>query len=235
MRENSHLKPRQPRLNARFLILLLVMTAVLPMAANPDKRSEELFPEREYIKRQSEAFFKKVDTQHPVISRVEFFTSSEAYLTAYMNLTVYISKNNYLEEILPLFAEDNYALLETFSETLEKLKIGNYKVIQNELNMGSLKFYLAVLYALDNEYQRNRLSGGRAFTLWNILLAITENAYRQKENPAQNGAILEVSSHLVFFKQHKKWRKKAKKLAKKTDPDAANDKDIALIRQKKDL
>ena len=87
------------------LIIMILMGVVSQIYTYPRKKKEILFPGREYVKKHSEVFFKKVDTKHPVIAKVDFFTRSGAYLSAYLNLTIYVIKNNYLKEMLPLFGK----------------------------------------------------------------------------------------------------------------------------------
>jgi hypothetical protein len=148
------------------------------------KKSEVLFPGREYVKKHSEVFFKKVDTKHPVIAKVDFFTGSEAYPSAYLYLTIYVIKNNYLKEMLPLFGKENPLYIEQFNQYKQRLKLENYLNARKELNVTHLKFYLLVLYTLFNDYQNNKLSGNNAFNLWNIMLAITENTYKNRNKTA---------------------------------------------------
>jgi hypothetical protein len=53
--------------------------------------------------------------------------------------------------------------------------------------------------------------------LWNILWRITEHVFKKGEKTAEHAAILNLSSHFVFFKKHKKWQKKAARILKKID------------------
>jgi hypothetical protein len=211
------------------LIIIILISLLVQLYGLSRKKSEVLFPGREYVKKQSEVFFKKVDTKHPSITKVDFFTRSEAYLSAYLNLTIYVIKNNYLKEKLLLFEKENLPYIEKFNQYKQKLKIENYLGVRDELKVTHLKFYLLVLYTLFNDYQNNKLSGNNAFILWNILLAITESTYKSRNKTAENAAILEISSHFVFFKKHKKWQKKAKKMLRKIDLKSAADKDVQAV------
>ena len=214
------------------LVIMILLAAASQTYTCPREEKEALFPGREYVKKQSEVFFKKVDTKHPSITKVDFFTRSEAYLSAYLNLTIYVTKNSYLKEILPLFEKENRLYIEKFNKYKEKVKLENYFYTGKELKVTSLKFYLLVLYTLFNDYQNNELSGNNAFNLWNILLAITESTYKNRNKTAENAAILEISSHFVFFKKHKKWQKKARKMLKKIDMESISDKDVIPILKK---
>ena len=215
----------------RLVIIILILLQV-QIYTYSRKKSQVLFPEREYVKKHSQLFFKKVDTKHPVISKVDFFTRSRAYPSAYLYLTIYVTKNNYVKEMIPLFEKDNRLYIEKFNQHIQKLKIENYPGIREELKVNQLKFYLSVLYTLFSEYQNNKLSGNNAFKLWNILLAIIESAYKNRNKTVENAAILEFSSHFIFFKKHKKWQKKAGKILKEVDMASITNKDAVLLLKK---
>jgi hypothetical protein len=199
----------------RILAISLCLPMTLSILAAPKKKKEILFPQREYVKEQSRDFFKNVDLEHPSLAKVEFFTRSETYLSAYLNLTVFLVKNKPLQEILIAFEKNHHLAVDAFNKSLQKLEIENYPQIQKELQMPDLTFYHSLICALSRDYQNNRLSGNEAFRLWNILLQITENIFKKGKKTAEHAAILEMSSHFSFFKKHKKWQKKAAKILKK--------------------
>jgi hypothetical protein len=194
-----------------IFVLFIWGSFSLHIFAYSRKKSEVLFPEREYVKKHSLVFFKKVNIEHPAIPRVAFFTRSDAYLSAYLYLTTYITKNAFFKEMLPSFQQENLQYIEAFNRNKQKLKIENYLDIQKELKMNNLKFYLSILYTLFTDHQKNKLSGNDAFKLWNILLAITESAYKGKPKTGENAEVLKISAHFVFFKKYKKWQKKGVK------------------------
>jgi hypothetical protein len=209
-------------------VLGLVMLSFIPIGAQKDKMV--LFPEREYVKRHSEIFFKKVNLGFPPLSRVEFFVKSETYPSAYINLSETISKNEYLQKILPRFAEQNYSLIEIFNNQFKgNLTIETYPQTLKKLNISEVKFHLLIVHTIYNDYHKSRLSGDNAFKLWNILLKSTETAYKAKGNPVEKAAILSLSSHFVFFNKTEKWKKKARKLLKKIPLSSINDPDALLI------
>lgn len=210
------------------VLCLVVLSTVFPAAAQKDKMV--LFPEREYVKKHSELFFKKVNLGFPPLSRVEFFVKSETYPSAYINLSETITKNRYLEKILPWFGEQNYSLIETFNEKFkETLTIETYPQTLKQLNISNVKFLLLLVHTIYDDYHKSRLSGDNAFKLWNILLNSTETAYKEKDNPVERAAVLRLSSHFVFFKKAEKWKKKAQKLLKKIPLSSINDPDALLI------
>lgn len=194
------------------------------------KKKMVLFPEREYIKKHSGPFFKKVNLTFPPISRVAFYVKSGTYRSAYINLTEAVTKNEYLKEILPRFGEDNRSLIETFNEKYKKdLRIETYPQVFEQLKIGNVKFHLLLIHTLINDYNTSSLSGKNAFKLWNILLKTTDKAYKEKGKNAEKAAILGLSSHFVFFKKAKKWEKKARKIMKKIPPDSIDNRDVLLI------
>jgi len=214
----------------RKVLFIFIMIVVLSAGYTYSEiQKKTLFPQREYVKKQSEKFFKKVDLKHPLIPKVNFFASSEAYPSAYLNLTVYLLKNNYLKDLLKVLADEGIIPYTKFNDIGMDLKIENHSDYQRKMGVNDLRFYLTVMFILHRDYQQNQLSGDRAFKLWNILSAIIEDSYKHGKKNVENGAILEISSHLVFFKKHKKWQRKAKKILKKTSPDTIEDNDIKLI------
>lgn len=210
------------------VLCLVVLGSVFPAAAQKDKMV--LFPEREYVKKHSEIFFKKVNLGFPLLSRVEFFVKSETYPSAYINLSETISKIEYLQKILPRFGEQNYSLIESFNDQFkETLTIETYPQTLKKLNISEVKFHLLLVHTIYDDYKKSRLSGDNAFKLWNILLKSTETAYKEKGNPVEKAAILSLSSHFVFFNKAEKWKKKAQKLLKKIPLSSINDPDASLI------
>jgi hypothetical protein len=221
------MKIKQIRQIITLMLVLLLAAQCLPAAKK--KKKEVLFPKREYVKRHSEVFFKSVSLTSPVVAKVEFFAKSQAYLSAYMAFSPYIAKHAYLKKLLPRFEKDNKEAIELFNGYKKQIKIENRAHYIAKLKITRLKLYLLLLYTLDKDYQGNALSGDDCFRYWNILLMLTKKAYKDKSKSTGNAALLTVSSHLVFFKKHKKWQKKAKKILKKTKHTAAPDKDAQLV------
>jgi hypothetical protein len=209
-------------------VLGLIMLGAAPIGAQKGKMV--LFPEREYVRKHSEIFFKKVNLGFPPLSRVEFFVKSETYPSAYINLSEAITKNEYLQKILPRFGEQNYSLIESFNgQFKEALTIETYPQTLKKLNISEVKFHLLLVHTIYNDYHKSRLSGDNAFKLWNILLKLTETVYKEKGNPVERAAILSLSSHFAFFNKAEKWKKKARKLLKKIPLSSINNPDAVLI------
>jgi hypothetical protein len=198
-----------------IIISVLVLLMVGQIWAEAKKKQEILFPKREYIKKQSILFFKQVNLGQPLISKVEFFARSNAYLSAYMAFSPIIAKSNYFKKILTPFAENNRDLIEKFAELKKKLAIESYAYDLKNLGCGKVTFFLLILHTLVEDNIANKLSGDMAFRLWNIILRLTQTTYKEKEKSIQNAALLTLSSHLIFFKKSNKWLKKAKKILKK--------------------
>lgn len=214
----------------RCIIMPLVILLVLPcLAGSKKKKHEVLFPKREYVKRQSEIFFKAVSMNSPVIEKVVFFAKSEAYLSAYMAFSPYIHKHPWFNKLLIAFEAGNKELIEQFKEHSKHITIENYGTYPAKLTIDNWKLYLLVVQAIVRDYHQNILSGDAAFRYWNVLYHITENAFKDKSKTPVNAAILTASSHLVFFKKHKKWQKKAKKILKKITKAGSLPKDIDAI------
>lgn len=215
-----------------IFISVLLLGAISGVHAHNQKKTV-LFPEREYIRKHSEVFFKKMNLKFPLISRVNFFVRSSAYRSAYINLSETITKNHFLKEILPRFRENNQSLIDTFNEKYKKdLAIESYGQQLQELNITKVKFHLLVVFTICNDYLNSKLSGTNAFKLWNILLKMTETAYKEKGNTTERAAVLSLSSHFVFFKKAKKWQKKARKILKKIPVNSIDDADVLLILKK---
>lgn len=211
------------------IVLCLLLLGIYTAEA-AKKKKMVLFPEREYIKKHSVPFFKKVNLTFPPISRVDFYVKSGTYRSAYINLTETVTKNEYLKTILPRFGENNRSLIDTFNEKYKKdLEIESYPQVLEALKISKVKFHLLLIHTLINDYNGSSLSGKNAFKLWNIFLKITEKTYKKKGNTAEKGAVLGLSSHFVFFKKAKKWEKKARKIIKKIPPDSIDDPDVLLI------
>jgi len=67
-----------------IVFLLLVLMAGYTWSV---ESRDSLFPKRDEMARQSRVFFKQVNLTFPPIGNVEFFVRSEAFPTAYLNLT----------------------------------------------------------------------------------------------------------------------------------------------------
>jgi len=193
-----------------IMIGVVFVFSLFLSAGKEDK--EVLFPKREYLKKMSQVFFKKVDLSLPLVEKVDFFARSEAYPSAYLALSPYLVKHAYVSALFSSFEVENYALLDVFKSYREEITMDNYPVYFSKLTVGKYKFYLLILYTLTRDFQENRLSGEIAFQFWNVLLRLTESALKEKENHADNAALLAVSARLIFFKDCKKWQKKAQKL-----------------------
>lgn len=214
-----------------FLMMLAVMlTHAAPTGASAAKKKKQiLFPKREYVKRHSRLFFKEVSLTLPVISKVDFFARSEAYPSAYLQLSVYLSKHSYSKTLLPQFAKDHAPLIEAFGSLKKEMKPEQFTEMQEKLKIGKVTFYLLVLHTLVNDHTLNRLSGGDAFKLWNVVLYMTQQSYKGKKKTVEDAAILTASARLIFFKKYKKWLKRAAKILKKVDLNGIDNKDVLLI------
>lgn len=216
-----------------ILICMVLLSMAVSLAGDwPGDKKKVLFPEREHMKKHSEIFFKEVNLTFPPISKVAFFVRTGTYNSAYINLTYFISKADFIKPIYPNFLEKNRELVETFNQTHKaKLTVRNYLEIQKKLNLekAPVKFYLLLLTTLLEDYQGNRLSGKNAFKTWYILLKLTESAYKQKEKTIERAAILKLSSRMVFFRRAEKWKKKSAKILKKLPPGTTKTPDQQLI------
>ncbi len=214
----------------KIIIVLFALLICQPgLAAKKEK--EVLFPRREFIKKYSRRFFKKVNLTQPLVAKVDFFARSNAYLSAYLAFAPFLDKHPYLKKILPHFEAVNKIEIEQFDHYKKEIGILNFMNYQEKLKAGKLTFYLSVLYTLVNDYHGNELSGDMAFRMWNILLNLTESAYKDKHKTAENAALLTVSSYFIFFKKHKKWLKRAKKILKKLTPAHITGKNARLVFQ----
>jgi len=215
---------------AVIFLLVAVMAAQSGMLATAAaKKKEILFPQREYIKRHSRLFFKEVSLTLPIISKVDFFARSEAYSSAYLELSIYLSKHSYSKTLLPQFAESHGPLIEAFDTLKKEMTLEQYGETQVKLKTGKTAFYLLVLYTLVSDYNKSRLSGETAFKLWNVVLQMTLQSYRGKKKTVEDAAILTASARLICFKNYKKWLKKAAKILKKVDLNRIADKDALLV------
>lgn len=213
-----------------IIVLLVVIGLTLPVLAGAQKKKKEiLFPKREYVRRHSEIFFKAVSMNSPVVEKVVFFAKSEAYLSAYMAFSPYLIKHPWFRKLIPVFEAQNKELIQQFREHSKKINIENYGTYPGKLNADNLKIYLLVMHAIIRDYHENTLSGDAAFRYWNILFHLTQKAYKDKSKTPVNAAILTASSHLVFFKKHKKWQKKAGKILKKARKTKPLPQDIEQI------
>jgi hypothetical protein len=208
-------------------VLVALMFQIYLQAA-PRKQKEVLFPDREHVRAISKVFFKKVNLTLPAIEKVEFFTRTETYYSAYIHLTVFILKSRYYKGLLPRFAKNNVALIEKFNKFKHDLRVDNYDVFQEQLRVSNLTFYLLCLHALAKDYTTNKLSGNNAFKLWNLILYFTEKAQKVRKKNAGVAALLTVSSNMIFFKKYKKWEKMAAKILKRISLEDAGE-DVKLI------
>jgi len=263
---------------AGVMVLVLALGSCQTLWSRKEK-NDVLFPRREYVRITSEAFFKHVNMSHPLIAKVDFFARSNAYLSAYLELALFLEKHPHINKILPAFAalnKDISAYIERFTELKQDISETNYRgyVLRlknlngnlngalngdrpikingdginggingdrplkngaelkgDELKGDELKFYLTVLYTLVDDYRGNRLSGDFSFRMWNILLSLIETAYSAKEKTVENAAILTAASQFIFFKNHKKWKKRALKILKKL-PVASGSPESRLIFEK---
>lgn len=214
-----------------FLIMVAIMliATVHTGASAARKKKQILFPQREYVKRQSRLFFKEVSLTQPIISKVDFFARSEAYPSAYLQLSVYLSKHRYSRTLLPRFAKDRGPLIGAFANLKKEMKLEQFAETQEKLKIGKVTFYLLILHTLVNDHNLNRLSGEDAFKLWNVVLHMTKQSYKGKNKTVEDAAILTASARLIFFKKYKKWLKKAGKILKKVDLNGIDDRDVLLV------
>lgn len=217
----------------RITVVAVLLVCVFTIGVHGFDKKDVLFPKREYIKKHSEVFFKNINLNFPPIARVDFFVRSNAYRSAYINLSESISKNQYLGEIMPRFEENNRGLIDMFNEKYkEKFRVDVYPRWLEEEKVSKLKFQLLVIYSIYNDYHNSALSGDNAFRLWNIFLKMTEAVYKDKEKTAEKAALLRFSSHFVFFKKAEKWKKKADKILRKLPAASLNDPDVLLVLKK---
>ncbi len=200
--------------------LMLLSLSLASLAYGQKLKKMILFPDREYIKKHSDLFFKKVNLSFPPISRVEFFVRTATYPSAYIYLTRHITAMPVFKEITGPFTEKNRETMDRFAETTKKnIRLEGYQALTKELKVSKAQLYLLAMSVLFEEYPGNRLSGNRAFKMWNIMQLLTEDVYKNKKVPPRDRlVILALSSRLVFFKKALKWEKKSKKLLKKLPP-----------------
>lgn len=216
----------------KAVVLFIMLALAAPAGAwASGKKKEILFPKREYVKRHSRLFFKEVSLTLPIISKVDFFARSEAYPSAYLQLSNYLSKHSFAKTLLPRFAENRASLIESFDTIKKELKLEQFTEMREKLKTGKVTFYLLVLHTLVNDHALNRLSGETAFKLWNVVLHMTQQSYKGKKKTVEDAAILTASARLIFFKKYKKWLKKAGKILKKADQKEIDDRDVLLILQ----
>ncbi|MCP4147727.1 MAG: hypothetical protein GY757_08245 [bacterium] len=196
-----------------LIIILSFLTASLCY-------SDALFPDRDYMTKHSIAFFKKINLTFPLISRVEFFVKSGTYNSAYIYLAQTISKDNFFKNKFTQLETSNKTLIDAFTLHKKKFTFANLSKTLEQLTCSKKNFLLVLLYTLANDFKTNQLSGNCAFQMWNAILLITENAYKEKKKSLENANALNLAAHLVFFKKAKKWQKKAKKIIKKMPPAA---------------
>lgn len=201
-------------------VLVIVLSQ---MVLGAPRKKEILFPKREYVNRVSKVFFKKVNIEQPLISKSIFFARSQAYRSAYIHLTHFIIKNNYYMGLLPRIKQAVEKHTESFDELKDTISIEHCLTFHEKMKITRLTFYFLVLHTLVDDYNNNRLSGTRAFRSWNILLNLTLDAYKKRKT-LEDAAILEISSHFIFFKKYKKWQKRSKKIIKKHKKKHPNDK-----------
>lgn len=204
-----------------FLLYLLVF----------DSYSQGLFPEREKIEKQSKLFFKKVDLHAPALTKVDFYVQSGRFLPAYLCLSEYMAKSPFLEKLLLRFKEKNLPFIEEFNRHKISLKTENYHDVIRKSGISRLKFFLLVLFSICDDYSKNILFGSDAYHQWNILLSLTEAAYKAKSSAAESTALLYISATFTFFKRFKKWQKQVKKNLEKIDLKAITDEDVRLVLQ----
>ncbi|MGE5343949.1 MAG: hypothetical protein ACM3SY_20955 [Candidatus Omnitrophota bacterium] len=181
-----------------------------------ERPTKGLFPRKDYVAECSKSFFKKVNANLPLISKVEFFIRTETYYSAYLELALFVSKNEYMNQWIPEVEKEFPSLVEAFAIQKKEFQIENYKDFQTKLGVDDLTYYVLTLHALSEDFRNNLLSGDEAFRLWHMVLAMTERAYKAGGLSEENGAILKVSSHLVFFKDYQKWGKRANRVSTKS-------------------
>jgi len=200
-----------------FLICFITVCLLFPVLSQGKvKPTKGLFPRQDYISQVSKAFFKKVSLTQPLISKVAFFIRTETYLSAYIELAVFVSKNEYFTNLFPSIEKDFPTLINELRNTKKEIEPTNYTDFQTRIQATDAGLFKVSLYVLANDYQGNYLSGEDAFRLWNIILSLIEKAYKDKKGDRiENAEILNISSHLIFFKDYKKWEKQSAKLIKK--------------------
>jgi hypothetical protein len=167
-----------------------------------------LFRDKEKIDKQSKIFFKKIDLQSPDLIKAGYYVESGKYLPAYLCLSEFITKFSFPGKILSRFKEKDLPLLKEFNVHKFSLRIENYDAVRRKLKLSELNFFLLILCSMYDDYSNNILFGKDAFQQWNILLSITETAYKAKNNSPGHTAVLYVFSRFEFFKKCTKWRKK---------------------------
>ena len=218
---------RQQRLWAVILLLASFFSLSLLLEAGM-KDDEVLFPRREYVKRQSELFFKQVSLNQPLVEKVAFFANSNAYLSAYMAFSPYLEKQAFFKKLFSEFEMKKKERIKQFKESQKSLTIENYPQFLKKMGCGKTTLALTILYSLVVEYRGNSLSGDTAFRLWNVFLKLTEAAFEEKEKLLDNAALLTMASHLVFFKKVKKWQKQSQKILKKLAPQSMEEEKLIL-------
>lgn len=194
--------------------------------------SQVLFQERKKIAGQSKVFFKKTNLRSPDFIKADFHVKAGKYLSAYLCLSEYITKSPFIKKISLRFKGKNGPLNETFNSHKISLKMENYPVVRRELKTTRLKFFLLILCSICDDYADNILFGKDAYHQWNILLFMTEAAFKAKSGLLENRAILFISSHFDFFKKCGKWRKRAERDIEKIDRDTITDGDVRFVLKK---
>lgn len=218
------------RKNWKIAVVLILVVHCWNSFVYGSEKEEVLFPDREYVKKVSELFFKKIDLTLPEVAKVDFFARSQAYPSAYLALSPIVAKNPYFKALLEQFVTTNPSGIEAFKEYKGSIILDNYAQYFDKLNVSPFTFYLLIIHTLITDFQDNRLSGEVSFRLWNVALALTESAYTGKDKKvAENAALLRVASRLTFFKAAKKWQKKALNGLKKIKPETITDKDIRFV------
>jgi len=191
--------------------------------------SQVLFQERGKIAKQSKIFFKKTNLRSPGFIKADFYVRAGKYLPAYLCLGEYIGKSPFIKKISLQFKGQNGPLRETFNSHKISLKVENYTTVRRELKTKRLKFFLLILCSIYDDYADHILFGKDAYHLWNILLSMTEAAFKTKSGLPEDRAILFVSSHFDFFKKCGKWRKRAERDIEKINRDTITDEDARFV------
>jgi hypothetical protein len=214
------------------IIILSVIVSVSVfhvLHALPAVKSAGLFPRKDYVDKHSKVFFKKVNLTQPLIAKVEFFVRTETYLSAYIDLAVFIVKNDYFSALVPVIEKEFPSFIEQFASYKKELQVENYTEYMKKQGMSKFGFYLSAIYTLSVDYNNNMLSGDDAFRLWNILSDIIDTTYKEDGKTLEDAAVLKVASHFIFFKNYNKWEKKAAKILKKIDLKTVSGKEILFV------
>jgi hypothetical protein len=192
----------------RRILLLLLMTGFL-------KGQDTLFPERQQTAVNARDFFKSLNLTAPELRGLQPLIEAGNYYSAYLNLTAVLVRNPYFSEWGAPGDQRRLTLVQRFLKARTTLKTPDLDDWLTANRFTAPMLLELLIHRLISQYDRNELDGPDAMWYWNLIPTLV--SLKKREKSCDNAVVMLVASHLTFFRDSPKWRRRGRRIIGKSD------------------